>query len=1821
MSGKGRARPRADSGPGENPSRIPIFGSPSEVYPTNKKGSSEADGDETRDDRSTAITTDIGNLTLSEPERRANENPLRNIESQIGNMTEQEMDILLNSLMKRLGRRNDPPTAPPAERLSASFLSAGGVERQYSSEFPLQPPTIRNELYSPYNRSERNLVPTTTDSRRFWKTSEVGYFWPDMPSSSGTGRYIDLGEKGRAFRDVNAFVSRFVDQIPYMGKECVRNNVHNCLRGSAFAWYNDILPEQTKVDLRSDISEKCQRWQDILLENFKLSGAEAMKKIISPSTTYTTHNLRRGESISSWFMDMMSLATDAGLGADQQKINFAWHKLDNEIRRALRAPQTTDTVQGFLQELRRCEEGLRESFAEQERRVMQVAQFAVRQGHPARPLPTTIQTQDQRDRMQTWRQRPFGVNSSQRETPAGVNQGRFPGANYTPGIPKRPCRWCKGQHYDSMCTQRDQHTAQPRGQAGNDAQAFFTVDKTGDVEYDQDHQDAMDGFFSVTQGSLDDYEVFCEEMARKDDWVDCGHFQEDTDKKDSTAVVLRNAPQSQTNELVFTIHHGNTYSGELFYCGTCGHAERTRNRLFTHLRQKGHLRANFVGEKALCDTRMAHLVIPRIVQSNAPKIPGNGYAFRDYNFLEMAVRVAPGTEDLWVCLDTGCGVSLIDSSWIREILPDAAILNRPSAVNVRGLGDAVHSSNQYMVLQLSLPGKDDKGEEVVAQINREFHLVPNLGCKVLIGTDVIVPEKFLIDAANNVVIIGECESVRAPLRVTPRGRPVIHRVVKTSKTTIVKPFSQKFIPVKFQEIEEGRDYEFTPKYSKATAWLAASGGFVRHVVDAHLTAVVYHNRTNHPVKIEKNIKVGVLDDFQPISFHARLDVGVNKGFVSCAEDGEWDEEAIDIEDKGAVLPVTPSTPVVGNTLLKQVRHAKTAERKSKYGLESINFNEQDRISLSELAVLKSLTNKYRGVFQDRGSVVNEPEEDWMVINLKPEAKLESRGPYRVSDKDKEVIDQTFDRMHKEGKMDWGIGGPVGWPVFVVWNKGSGRVVVDIRGLNQSSWSDSYPLSRQEDIIACARRMDWITTLDLSQAFLQRRLAKESRWLTTVVTHRGQEVFTVTPMGYKNSPAHMQRYMERLLRSHKQYARCFIDDITIFSETFELHVKHIEKILEVLDRALIYLTASKCFIGFHGARVLGRFVDRFGLSTIEEKTLAIQQMKFPESLSALETFIGMVGYYQPHIPYYSALVGPLEDLKTSLLKPAPKGGKERKRYVSATKTIVPTKSQAESFRLLQEALSGKATLAHFDRSVPLFVNIDASKEWGYGVSVSQLPIYSMGKLSIEDVTSCNHDRTLEKPICYISKKLNSHEKNYWPTELEVACLVWAVRKIRHLVEEAVITIIFTDHKATVDIVKQTNLTHVTAQKQNLRLVRASLFLSQFDKMDIRHVPGRQNIAADALSRLQSASKEDALNDDVYEALQAEAVMVRISDDLIDKFQEGYQSDPFFRSKFNNLKRRFFAAGDRAKSHEYQNLVLEDAEDNTFITGTEEKPRDPADKRFLLYLKDNGGVLRLCIPRNLQGSYLQMAHDRHNHAGVERTYNRLRQNYFIKNMSKAIKEYVEHCPSCITNNTNRHKPYGTLHPVTSPSHPWELVTMDFVVALPPSSPTLHIWKDCLPPLPLYDAVLTITDKFTKSIRLLAGKTVWGVKDWAEAYFDYIYPVMGVPGGIISDRGSIFLSAFWTTLFGLMNTNCIATTAYNPQADGQSERTNQTMEIALRHLVNGRQDNWVDFLGQVQIEHNNATNASTGKSPNELLLLAIPNTIIDLAAPKRIEISRTV
>jgi Integrase core domain. len=84
-------------------------------------------------------------------------------------------------------------------------------------------------------------------------------------------------------------------------------------------------------------------------------------------------------------------------------------------------------------------------------------------------------------------------------------------------------------------------------------------------------------------------------------------------------------------------------------------------------------------------------------------------------------------------------------------------------------------------------------------------------------------------------------------------------------------------------------------------------------------------------------------------------------------------------------------------------------------------------------------------------------------------------------------------------------------------------------------------------------------------------------------------------------------------------------------------------------------------------------------------------------------------------------------------------------------------------------------------------------------------------------------------------------------------------------------------------------------------------------------------------------------------------------------------------------------------------------------------------------------------------------------------------------------------------------------------------------------------------LFDSILTVTDKFTKAVRLIPGKDTYTAVDWAMRYWQCVYPDWGLPTAFISDRDPKFLSEFWKTLFRRAGTKILASTAYHPQTMG--------------------------------------------------------------------------
>ena len=554
---------------------------------------------------------------------------------------------------------------------------------------------------------------------------------------------------------------------------------------------------------------------------------------------------------------------------------------------------------------------------------------------------------------------------------------------------------------------------------------------------------------------------------------------------------------------------------------------------------------------------------------------------------------------------------------------------------------------------------------------------------------------------------------------------------------------------------------------------------------------------------------------------------------------------------------------------------------------------------------------------------------------------------------------------------------------------------------------------------------------------------------------------VALMGFKNAPAHAQRFMDETLRDHADYAAAFIDDIIIFSETKQEHLIHLAAIFSLFRQRNVTLAPSKSFLAFPLVKLLGYLVNGIGLMNTEERVAALRRMKFPETLQHLEKWIGMVGWLRHLIPRFAARIAPLQDRKTQMLLAAksqglPLKGTARKRY-TARADFTPTPAEKAAFQDVTSALMEAGTRHHFNPDKTLFILLDASQEHGLGAMAFHLA----------DGFSWDQTKripaTAVRPITFLSRTLQGGEPRYWPTELEVTCLVWVIRKLRTLVtsSKAGPVVALTDHAATIGIVQQKTLFSSSARANN-RLIVASQWLSQFN-LKVYHIPGTTNVVADAISRLPTEDNDhlpgaqgeldrvwDDESPDEKVHLFSEASIVP---DLRQKILDGYDSDPKWHSILRQL-------GDE---NEKAGLAF------TRSNG-------------LLYFTEQDGRRRLCIPEKCADEIIAEAHLRKFHPGERRLWEDLNSTFAITRLARKVKNHVKQCETCRRNQTDRQKPHGEMIPIQTPAIPFHTIAMDFVVGLPNVDPAGTPWPS--PPGGYFNVLLTVTDKFSKMCLLIPG-----------------------------------------------------------------------------------------------------------------------------------------
>ena len=148
------------------------------------------------------------------------------------------------------------------------------------------------------------------------------------------------------------------------------------------------------------------------------------------------------------------------------------------------------------------------------------------------------------------------------------------------------------------------------------------------------------------------------------------------------------------------------------------------------------------------------------------------------------------------------------------------------------------------------------------------------------------------------------------------------------------------------------------------------------------------------------------------------------------------------------------------------------------------------------------------------------------------------------------------------------------------------------------------------------------------------------------------------------------------------------------------------------------------------------------------------------------------------------------------------------------------------------------------------------------------------------------------------------------------------------------------------------------------------------------------------------------------------------------------------------------------------------------------------------------------------------------------------------------------TCVTSKYSSQQPIGLLQPIPLPDRRWQQITIDFITGIP----TTTNYE--------YDMIMVVVDRLSKYAHFIPCYTTCSAKDIAWYYYNNIVRLHGVPEAIISDRDVRFNNEFWKSLCQQLGTEIRLTSAFHPEADGQTERVNRVLIELLRSMVDEAQ-----------------------------------------------------
>ncbi|XP_045526419.1 uncharacterized protein LOC123715455 [Pieris brassicae] len=422
----------------------------------------------------------------------------------------------------------------------------------------------------------------------------------------------------------------------------------------------------------------------------------------------------------------------------------------------------------------------------------------------------------------------------------------------------------------------------------------------------------------------------------------------------------------------------------------------------------------------------------------------------------------------------------------------------------------------------------------------------------------------------------------------------------------------------------------------------------------------------------------------------------------------------------------------------------------------------------------------------------------LFANVSPNCKPIAIKSRRHSKEDSEFITEEIRNLIAEGVIEESKSP---WRAQVLITKSEThrkRLVIDYsQTINRYTELDAYPLPNIEDLVSKVAKNKFFSLIDLKSAYHQVPILPKERKFTAFEALGNLYQFRRIPFGVTNGVSSFQRTIDWIIRKEKlQKTYAYIDDITICGQALEEHDRNLENFMNAAKKYGLTLSIQKCKFSQESINILGYNIQNYIIKPDSERLKPLINLPPPSDVPTLRRTLGMFAHYSKWIPNFS----------------------ERIHSIANTTTFPLTSEQIKCFEGLKNDIA-KSSIRAIDVNIPFTVETDASDH------------------SIAAILTQN-----SRPVAFYSRTLNSSEQNHSAIEKEAYAIVESLKKWRHFLIGRHFKLV-TDQRS---VSFMFNMKH-SSKIKNEKIQRWRLELAAF-KYDIIYRPGKENYAADALSRV-------------------------------------------------------------------------------------------------------------------------------------------------------------------------------------------------------------------------------------------------------------------------------------------------------------------------------------------------------------------------------------